>query len=81
MEFLGLRYSAKEKWNLDFNQFLLVHAGSELGLPLFPNHIGFGSETYSLLLGMTLMLLLESSAILVLLAACCLFILLVDFVG
>jgi hypothetical protein len=47
-------YSAKEKWNLDFRKFPLVHAGSFLALAPLPNQEGLGSETKSFWLGMTL---------------------------
>mmetsp|Transcript_53070 Transcript_53070/g.128788 ORF Transcript_53070/g.128788 Transcript_53070/m.128788 type:complete len:212 (+) Transcript_53070:1770-2405(+) len=51
--FPRLLYSAKLKWNLDFNQLLFVHAGSSGVLPEFPNHCGGGSETYNFDSGIT----------------------------
>jgi hypothetical protein len=40
----GFEYSANEKWNLDFNQFLLVQVGLVGSLAGFPNQAGFGSK-------------------------------------
>jgi hypothetical protein len=39
----GFMYSAKEKWNLDFSQFLLVQFGFFESFSLFPNIYGSGS--------------------------------------
>ena len=49
-----MRYSAKLKWNLDFNQFSFVHSGLNSSLGPFPNHLGSGSETKNFSLGITL---------------------------
>ncbi len=46
--FLGFEYSAKEKWNLDFNQFLLFQYLLFISFGLFPNHCGLGSDIPSL---------------------------------
>ena len=51
--FPRLLYSAKLKWNRDFNQLLFVHAGSSGVLPELPNHCGGGSDTYSFDSGIT----------------------------